>query len=207
MTGAWLNPRMAVGSSLLGIATNLLAVAVAVAEPIEPKAIDPTVTERGGAIEQPVSPGPASRIPQELANRGNPLWAIPLTDLSATRARPVFSPSRRPPPPPVVVAPYVPPPPPSQPVEPDRPQLALVGTIAGEDGAFGIFLDQATNTVVRLKLNDRHRGWTLRQVFGREAVFQKDALTAVLVLPSPGTKPEAAGTQVADDPPGRRARR
>jgi hypothetical protein len=38
---------------------------------------------------------------------GNPLWALPLKQLSITRERPIFSPSRRPPPPatPTYVAP------------------------------------------------------------------------------------------------------
>src|SRR5215831_17659551 len=42
------------------------------------------------------SPGPTTR--------GNPLWAVPLADLSATRERPIFSPSRRPPARPAVAA-------------------------------------------------------------------------------------------------------
>ena len=50
----------------------------------------------------------------------NPLWAIPLDSLTATRERPLFSVSRRPPPAPVAAAaPIVeappPPPPPSEP--------------------------------------------------------------------------------------------
>src|SRR5436853_356695 len=37
--------------------------------------------------------GPAS--PQGWVPRGNPLWAVPITLLSVTRERPIFSPSRR----------------------------------------------------------------------------------------------------------------
>lgn len=138
--------------------------------------------------------------------RGNPLWAIPLNTLTATRARPIFSPSRRPPPPPIVAAPYVPPPP-ARPVEPDRPQLTLVGTVTGEHEAFGVFLDQTANKIVRLKLGDLHGGWTLRQVRGREVMLQKHDEIVFLALPPPGTKPAVAGTQVADEPEQRRISR
>src|SRR5262249_28882248 len=60
---------------------------------------------------------------------GNPLWGIPLRVLTATRERPLFSPSRRPPAPPAVAAPA--PPPPvvaAKAPEPDHPPLTIVGT-------------------------------------------------------------------------------
>src|SRR5690242_19075901 len=91
--------------------------------------IAPTRSEPIGADPQA---GGAATSPPKLADdraRGDPLWAIPLSTLTTTRARPIFSPSRRPPPPPVVAAPYVPPPRPATPVEPDRPLLTLVGTV------------------------------------------------------------------------------
>jgi general secretion pathway protein N len=115
---------------------------------------------------------------------GNPLWAIPLRELSATRERPIFSPSRRPPPPAVAAAPYVVAAAVSKPVEPDRPQLSLVGTIAGETDGFGIFLDKASNKVMRLKLSEAHQGWVLRRVRAREAVLEKQDQTVVLALPN-----------------------
>jgi general secretion pathway protein N len=115
---------------------------------------------------------------------GNPLWAIPLRELSATRERPIFSPSRRPPPPAVAAAPYVVAAAVSKPVEPDRPQLSLVGTIAGETDGFGIFLDKVSNKVMRLKLSEAHQGWVLRRVRGREAVLEKQEQTVVLTLPN-----------------------
>ena len=139
--------------------------------------------------------------------RGNPLWAIPLKTLTATRARPIFSPSRRPPPPAIVAAPYVPPPQASTPAEPDRPQLMLVGTVTGDTEAFGIFLDQTVNKIVRLKLGDLHGGWVLRQVRGREVMLQKHDEIIFLALPPPGTRPAVSGTQVADEPEQRRISR
>jgi hypothetical protein len=93
--------------------------------------IDPATT----VMDAPAAPtkrvGPVTREP---GKGGNPLWSLPLSSLSVTRERPIFSPSRRPPPPPAVAAPYVPPvsqsQPPSKPPEPDHPPLTLVGTLA-----------------------------------------------------------------------------
>ncbi|MDI4236766.1 hypothetical protein OZ411_28545 [Bradyrhizobium sp. Arg237L] len=116
----------------------------------------------------------------------NPLWGIPLTQLSNTRERPVFSPSRRPPP--VAVAEPVvtrqPPPPRKKEAEP--PQLSLVGTIAGDDEGFGIFLDQSTNAALRLRVGEDFQGWKLSAIRGREVTMEKDEQGAVLTLPPPG---------------------
>lgn len=118
--------------------------------------------------------------------RGNPLWAIPLSSLSATRERPIFLPSRRPPAPVVIASPPPPMrslPPPSQ---PERPALALVGTLIGEDRGIAILLDQTTRNFLRLHTGEDHLGWTLRSVHGREAVLQKQLETIHLLLPAPG---------------------
>jgi hypothetical protein len=116
---------------------------------------------------------------------GNPLWAISLKELSATRERPIFLPSRRAPAPAVATAPYVPSPQPTKPAEPERPQLSLVGTIAGDKEGFGIFLDRLANTVLRLKTGEQHKGWILREVRSRETVLEKGDKTATLALPVP----------------------
>ena len=150
---------------------------------------------------------PTSAKAAEDHPRGNPLWSIPVKTLTITRDRPIFSPSRRPPPPPIIVAPQVPPPPTSKPTEPERPVLTLVGTVTGEREAFGIFLDQTANRIVRLRLGGDHHGWVLRQVRGREVMLQKDGETAFLALPPPGSKPAVTGTQVADEPERRRFNR
>jgi len=139
----------------------------------------------------------------EPVRPGNPLWAIPIKDLTTTRERPIFSPSRRPPPPAVAAAPYVPPPLPAKPVGPQRPQLALVGTVVNSKEGFGIFLDQATNTVVRLKTGEGHNGWVLRSVQGREATLEKDSETAVLALPARDA--DQTGTPQTPIPPTPRA--
>jgi general secretion pathway protein N len=125
--------------------------------------------------------------PQERALSANPLWAIPLATLSNTRERPIFSASRRPPPAaaaPVTVA-KAPPPPKLPRVE--RPPLALVGTVAGDDESFAIFVDQGTRAALRLKIGEDFQGWRLRAVQGRDAILERDQQTEILSLPQPGT--------------------
>ena len=115
----------------------------------------------------------------------NPLWAMPVKQFSVTRERPIFLPSRRPPAPPPsaqTMAKVVAPPK----KEPERPQLSLVGTIAGDDDKFGIFVDQATKAVLRLRVGEEFHGWTLQSVKGREVAFQKDQQSFVVALPQPG---------------------
>jgi general secretion pathway protein N len=124
--------------------------------------------------------------PPERAQSANPLWAIPLAVLRNTRDRPVFSVSRRPPP--AAVAPVAvakPPAPPPQPLRVERPQLSLVGTIAGSDQSFGIFVDQTTKAVLRLKIGEDYQGWRLHAVQGREATLMRDQQTIVWMFMSP----------------------
>jgi general secretion pathway protein N len=115
----------------------------------------------------------------------NPLWAIPLTQLSGTRDRPIFSPSRRPPPVAAAAEPVVVKPPPRK-KEIEPPQLSLVGTIASDDESFGIFIDQSTKAALRLKVGEDHQGWKLTRIRGREVTMEKDKQAAVLTLPQPG---------------------
>jgi hypothetical protein len=62
---------------------------------------------------------------------GNPLWGVPIDQLTATRERPLFTVSRRPPSPPAAPKPPADAPPPP-PAEPERPHLTLLGTVTGE---------------------------------------------------------------------------
>jgi hypothetical protein len=147
-----------------------------------------------------VQAAPQPPAPPERAQSANPLWAIPLAVLRNTRDRPVFTASRRPPP--VAVAPVAvakPPPPPPQPLRVERPQLSLVGTIAGSDQSFGIFVDQATKSVLRLKIGEDYQGWRLHAVQGREATLMRDQQTILLSLPQPGTvTPEPVRVEAAN---------
>jgi hypothetical protein len=140
--------------------------------------------------------GPTPRIkagePERAPPSGNPLWAIPLKDLSDTRERPIFTPSRRPPPPPVVERPYVPPPPPPVATKPppEPLMLSLLGTIAGDSAGVALFMEKSSQEVVRLRIGEAHQGWVLRSVHGREAMLEKDDRKETVTLPNPG---DAAG--------------
>ena len=83
-------------------------------------------------VAAPTPVQPAGSAAEALPLAGNPLWGIPLESLSATRERPIFSPSRRPPPPPVLAAASAAPAKPPPPKQPDHPLLSPMGTIVGE---------------------------------------------------------------------------
>ena len=130
-----------------------------------------------------------SQAPQPPpAQSGNPLWAVPLSALTVTRERPLFSASRRPPPLPVAAQPVVQvrtaPPPPRQ---RQQPRLLLVGTVGGDEG-IAVFVDQTTQTILRLRTGEGHDGWVLRAVRPREVTLQNDGDTAILALPPIGGK-------------------
>jgi general secretion pathway protein N len=61
----------------------------------------------------------------------------------------------------------------------------LLGTIASDDEGFGIFLDQSTKAVLRLKVDEDYQGWKLRSVQGREVTLEKDQQLVTLALPQP----------------------
>ena len=127
-------------------------------------------------------PAPARGSLPDAERAGNPLWAIPLNQLTSTRERPIFSPSRRPPPPP-----------------PEHPSLALLGTIAGEGEGLALFMETTSQMVVRLRTGEAHEGWVLRSVHGREAQLEKDNRTETVTLPDPGGG--EAGGEAPDVPP------
>src|SRR5262245_32635149 len=106
---------------------------------------------------------PAEPATEAAPLAANPLWGIPLGSLVATHERPIFSPSRRPPPPVLAAVKSAPaPPPPPKATEPDQTSLSTVGTVVGGAESIAIFVDQATNDVVRLKIGEGHDGWVLR---------------------------------------------
>jgi hypothetical protein len=147
----------------------------AAAPVLSPSAADPVTTVR-------VAP---PRAAPERTPSANPLWGIPLTQLSGTRDRPIFSPSRRPAPPAVAAEEAaVRPPPPTKEVAP--PPLFLVGTIASDDESYGIFLDQSTKASLRLRVGEDYQGWKLRAIQGREVTIEKDQQGVLLTLPEPG---------------------
>ena len=181
---------------LLFLAVSLHAAAAATAAKYS-EALDADLSDDARAAGLPaLAPAPAEPVttvrvaaPSAAPERtlsANPLWGIPLTQLSVTRDRPIFSPSRRPPPPAVAEQAPIRPPPPSRKKEITPPQLSLVGTIASDDESFGIFLDQSTKAALRLRVGDDYQGWRLRAIKGREVTIEKDQQGAVLTLPEPG---------------------
>jgi general secretion pathway protein N len=181
---------------LLGLAAGLTVLTVSAAFAAAPTGQDmPPDGMAGGAgitILEPSKPAPAAASHP----RGNPLWAIPLSTLTATRERPIFLPTRRPPAPVIANTPVeAPKPVATSPEQP--PRLALIGAVSGDNESIAVFLDQATNGMIRLRIGQTHDGWVLSSVKGREATLQKDQKTLVLNLPAPGAPPSS----VAGIPP------
>ncbi|WP_315775885.1 MULTISPECIES: hypothetical protein [unclassified Bradyrhizobium] len=154
------------------------------------------------SAEQPSGSAQASSIAQRPPSRtGNPLWGIPLEQLSATRERPLFSPSRRPPPtdvppPAVVAAPVV-----QEPSVPERPQLALVGTVVNGDRGLAVFVDTSSKTPLRIRTGADYRGWTLRLVEARSVTLQRgEDVTVLTLLPTPAQPTNSANESFAQMP-------
>jgi|HubBroStandDraft_6_1064221.scaffolds.fasta_scaffold206881_2 hypothetical protein len=180
------------------VAALLSGVPVAVAQEAgSPHAIAIASQSAPGTISSQSAPGRQQEnlLPVMFANgkffAGNPLWAVPLGALSQTVERPLFSPSRRPPPPVLAAAPVPPAKPLPPPVaEPEHPLLTLLGTVVGGAEGIGIFLDETSHDVIRLKTGEVHGGWMLRSVHGRAADFERgDRRQATLAFPAPGVEP------------------
>jgi len=124
--------------------------------------------------------------------KGNPLWAIPMSKLSATHDRPLFSPSRRPPPATISAAPE-PPPPAVKPAVPESPAFKLVGTIIGEDNRIGIFVSETSKTTIRIREGEGDSGWTLRSIDPHSAVFEGYGRMVTLVFPEAEQSGDPAG--------------
>jgi general secretion pathway protein N len=147
-------------------------------------------------VEVTIPPAaPPSQPAEQRPLSANPLWGMPIKQFSVTRERPIFLPSRRPPAPPpsiATVAKVVVP----KPKEPEQPQLSLVGTIASDEDKFGIFVDQATKAVIRLRVGEEFQGWKLQSVKGREVALQKNQQSFVVTLPQPSlTQPAVAARE------------
>ncbi len=157
---------LAATSATLDILPNDVA---GVPERVEVGNLKPLVGPKRDSAKLPVS--------------GNPLWSVPLSVLTATQERPIFSASRRPPPravagPPVlpVVVPV------ARPAEPERPALALIGAVVGDSDAIAVFLDRTNQKIIRLRSGEEHAGWVLSSVQGREVTLKKAEQTEVLAL-------------------------
>ena len=184
---------------------SVATTAVIAVLPADADSVDKNVNPAGTEISRitPHQPKTPSDADTPVSNA---VFAIPLSKLSMTRDRPIFSPSRRPPPlpaPPAVVKL----PEPARPAEPEHPPLVLVGTVAGEDSGIAVFVENATENIVRLRVNESHQGWILRSIQGREVTLLKGRKSDVLALAPPGGSSEPASTQASLNPPRRLPKR
>jgi general secretion pathway protein N len=125
---------------------------------------------------------PIARPASRPVPRGNPLWSVPLSVLTATQERPIFSAMRRPPPRAVAAlqVEQAKAPPPPKPVE--TPPLVLVGAVLGEGDAIAILLNRTDQKVIRLRLGESHDGWSLTSVQPREVTLKQGDRSEVLAL-------------------------
>ncbi len=190
---SWLGDAVEAARTMAQSLTGYAAAAYnAVTAPSTEPAVPQPRAASSGADTAPARRTAARTTEAEPPPSGNPLWALPLKQLSMTRDRPIFSPSRRPPPSPTTLVAPVAVRQPVKPAEPVRPTVTLLGTIigSGSDDQIGIFLDAATHDVIRLRVGEDHQGWVLRAVKAREVTLAKDGeQTVVLELPQPGDTP------------------
>jgi general secretion pathway protein N len=102
-----------------------------------------------------------------VAAAASPLAAQKLERLSATRERPLFSPTRRPPPPPPTVdqGPSLPPPP------PPPPNVALLGIVMDGEQARAVIRASPAEKMTRVTIGDDVGGWKVAQIEGRKLVL------------------------------------
>ena len=123
--------------------------------------------------------------------RGNPLWSVPLSALTGTQERPIFSatngrrrarmlPSGRGGQTAAAARPVEGPPP-----------LMLVGAVVGEGDAIAIFVNRTDQKVVRLRQGKSLGGWSLTEVQPREVTLKQGDRSEVLALqrPDPAVSP------------------
>jgi hypothetical protein len=140
---------------------------------------------------QPRPQGQAQAPATPTAGLASPLAVHSLDRLSATRERPLFSPSRRapaPPPPPIVR-----PPPP-----PEPPNVTLVGIVMDGEEARAIVQSGSKNEVRRVRVGDDIGGWKVAQIENRRLVLKLDSRQATFSMfsgqrkPAPRLAPKAA---------------
>lgn len=127
----------------------------------------------------------------------NPLDALRLQDLAATRERPLFAPSRRPPPPVPVEAPAPPAPEEKAAVE-TEPPFDLIGAVVGENARWALLRERAGAKVLRLRPGDDAGGWRVDAIEARAVTLKRGGRATVLSLstaavPATTPAPEVAG--------------
>jgi general secretion pathway protein N len=183
--------RTAAAFSVLGLALAAAASAGPIDDREGVKAeVEAAYASVQGGVAGAEGSAPAADRPHRdaAAQGGNPLWMIPLSALTATRERPLFSVSRRPPPTAVEAAappPRAPDPAPSAPALPERPALTLIGTIVSPSTSVAMLRDTATQAVTRLRDGEATSGWLLKTVKLRSVIIEKGDQSTTLELPKP----------------------
>lgn len=126
---------------------------------------------------------------------GNPLRELPFATLSATRERPLFSPSRHPAaelpaPAPIAAVVTEAPPRPAEPVP-----FVLVGTVTGTNMRIAIARIVGTDEVITLAPGASRDGWSVRAVEARRLSVEKDGRVEDVAL---GDAAEAAAVVAAE---------
>jgi general secretion pathway protein N len=138
----------------------------------------------------PIDPGPPSPNLNEATEAGNPLAKIPLSAITATRDRPLFSVSRRPPAPAIegnaqpAQAPAA-----TAPAPPERPAVKLIGTILSPATSVVLLRDSATQAVTRLHVGEATSGWRVKTISFSSVTLEKGEQSAVLGLSQPRDAP------------------
>jgi general secretion pathway protein N len=183
---AW--PKVIASALLLGAASMLESRSVPAATSANVDILSNSAAdEPAGTVDVgPLKPVAGSnQVEKKPQPRGNPLWSIPLSALSATRERPIFSASRRPPQAAVVVPMAAGNAPAPAKAAPERPPLVLIGAVVGEGDAIAIFLDQTSQKIIRLRQGESLAGWELSSVRRREVMLKQAERTEILALPGP----------------------
>jgi hypothetical protein len=119
----------------------------------------------------------------------NPLAAHSLNEFTATRDRPLFTPSRRPSALPTAVRA----PPPAPP-----PNLTLFGILIGTDGPSAVVRGAPSEKVLHVRVGDQVDGWKIARIGERQIVLSRDDRSAIFKM---FTTSHAAEEHTADASP------
>jgi general secretion pathway protein N len=172
-------------SATCALAATAAAGPIDDATPPAPKVSASAPAEEGNGVAHAAGLLGAPRATDSGAKSraGNPLWTVPLSALSATRERPLFSASRRPP---VVAVPIVAAPPKQEALAtppPERPLLTLIGTIVSPKASVAMVQGSNAEAISRLRVGQANDGWQVRAISLRSIVVEKGAQSVELGLP------------------------
>jgi hypothetical protein len=124
-----------------------------------------------GVAAEPAAPAKIHAVAAAVS----PLAAHPLDRFSATRDRPLFSPTRHPP----AVAVVAPPPPPPL---PPPPNVALLGVVMDGEQAQAVVRDGPTAKVLRVSVGDDIGGWKVGQIEAKKLVLLLNGRMATFTM-------------------------